>query len=60
MQNMYLTTEEVAEILRIQRRTVQLKIRKKELRAVNLGTEERPNYRVTQAALDAYLEARAA
>lgn len=57
---LYLTTEEVADILRLKRRTIQLKIRDGQIAAVNLGSEARPSYRITQQELDRYIAERAA
>ena len=61
MQNpSYLTTEEVAGILRLERRTVQLKIRDKQIRAINVGSDKKPSYRIEQTELDRFIAERAA
>ena len=60
MQTTFLTTAEVAEALVLKRRTVQLKIRNKELAAVNVGSLERPSWRIAQEELDRYIAERTA
>lgn len=56
----YLTTEEVAAVLKIKQRTVQLKIRTGQLPALNLGSDAKPSYRVDPAELDRYIAAKTA
>lgn len=58
MEMTFLTTEEVATALRVERRTVQLKIRNKELAAVNVGSDKKPTWRVSQDELDRYITSR--
>lgn len=58
MEMTFLTTEEVATALRVERRTVQLKIRNKELTAVNVGSAKKPTWRVSQEELDRYIALR--
>lgn len=53
------TTDEVAEILRVDRHRVRRMVRRGELVAVNIGTPRKPEYRVTAKALDRFLRFRA-
>jgi excisionase family DNA binding protein len=50
-----LTTEGVAEFLDISVEHARRLIRRGELAAVNITNSGRPNYRISQAALDQYL-----
>lgn len=58
MEMTFLTTDEVAAALRVERRTVQLKIRNKELAAVNVGSDKKPTWRVSEEELDRYITSR--
>ena len=54
----HLTTGQVAEILQVKIYTVQDYIRKGELPAISIGPGKRPEYRIKQGDLEAFLEAR--
>ena len=54
------TLAEVAEIYRVSTRTVLTWIHGKDIAAINIGTQQRPNYRFTTAALDQFEKRRAA
>ena len=54
----FLRTTQVAEALEVSRSTVVTLIRTGELAAINVGTRERPEYRVAGAELEAFLERR--
>ncbi|RZU16419.1 excisionase family DNA binding protein [Kribbella rubisoli] len=54
----WLTVPEVAAELRVSVEHVRRSIRRGDLLAVNLATSGRPTYRISQSALDGFLEAR--
>lgn len=53
-----LTLEEVADRLSVARSTVYKMVRDAGLPAINVGLDGRPNYRVTEEALAAWIQAR--
>ena len=53
-----LTVSEVAEQLRVTDVTVRRWIQRKELAAINLGGQKRPEYRIRKTALDEFIAAR--
>ena len=53
-----LTVSEVAEQLRVTDVTVRRWIQRKELGAINLGGQKRPEYRIRQTALDEFIAVR--
>lgn len=55
-----LTTDEFANTVRLHPSKVRQRIRRGEIRAVNVGTEKRHIWRITEAELDRYLSANAA
>lgn len=54
----YYSTATVAQTLEIPRRTVQYWIAEGRLTAINVGTEERPRFRVSSVALATFCEVR--
>lgn len=56
--DMHYTVQEVALLLRVSAKTVIRKLRARELGEdiVNLGTEQRPDYRIPAAGVNAYLD----
>ena len=53
-----LTVSEVAEELRVTDVTVRRWIQRKELAAINLGGQKRPEYRIRRTAVDAFIAVR--
>ena len=53
-----LTVSEVAEYLRVTDVTVRRWIQRKELAAINLGGQKRPEYRIRRTAVDAFIAVR--
>lgn len=50
------TVAELADVLREHERTTRNRIYRGEIAHINIGTDRRPRMRITQGALDAYLE----
>jgi excisionase family DNA binding protein len=55
-----ITTDEFAAVVRLDPSKVRQRIRRGEIKAVNVGTEKRHIWRITEAELDRYLSAGAA
>jgi excisionase family DNA binding protein len=53
-----LTVGEVADMLRVTDVTVRRWIQRKELPAINVGGQKRPDYRIRRTALDAFIAVR--
>ena len=53
-----LTVSEVAEELRVTDVTVRRWIQRKELAAINLGGQKRPEYRIRRTAVEAFIAVR--
>jgi excisionase family DNA binding protein len=56
----FLTTEEFAEIVRLDPSKIRQRIRRGEIKAYNVGTEKRRIYRIAESELARYLSASAA
>lgn len=55
-----LTARELADLLRLDEKTVRRRTRRGEIPAVNVGTENRPSWRYDQRRIEAWLKRQAA
>jgi excisionase family DNA binding protein len=56
MEEEYLSAEDIARTLRVNIKRVYQWIKDGRLKATNIGTEKRPNYRITRKALQDFLD----
>lgn len=56
MEEEYLSAEDIARTLRVNVKRVYQWIKDGRLKATNIGTERRPNYRITRKALQDFLD----
>lgn len=54
--NQFKTTTQVAELFNCDAETVRKLIRRKALESVNLGSKERPNWRITEDAINKFIK----